>query len=128
MKNKIIHYDPKLKILARKLRNESTYSEILLWKYLKRKQIYGYDFHRQKPIEKYIVDFFCYKLMLAIEIDGNSHDDEERYKADIIRQKVIENLGIRFLRYSDLEVKSNVEGVVEDIKNWIKENGFLNEK
>ena len=125
MKNNRIHYDPKLKILARKLRNESTFSEILLWKYLKGKQIFGFDFHRQKPIGKYIVDFFCYKLMLAIEIDGNSHDYEEKYKADKKRQKSLENFGISFLRYSDLEVKNNVLGVVEDIKNWIRENGFI---
>lgn len=59
-RRKIIYYNPKLKQLARKLRNNSTLSEILLWKYLKEKQMMGYDFHRQKPLDEYIVDFFCY--------------------------------------------------------------------
>ena len=78
MKRKIIPYDPKLKQLARELRNKSTLAEVLLWKHLKGKQIQGYDFHRQKPLDQYIVDFFCSELMLAIEIDGDSHDYKER--------------------------------------------------
>lgn len=72
-RRKIIPYDPKLKMLVRKLRNNSTLSEVLLWLELKGKQMKGYDFHRQKPIDNYIVDFFCHELMLAIEIGGISH-------------------------------------------------------
>lgn len=53
-----IHYNPKLKPLARQLRNNSTKAEIRLWGYLKGKQMHGYDFHRQKPIDNYIADFF----------------------------------------------------------------------
>jgi len=68
-----ISYHPKLKELARKLRNNSTKSEIKLWQYLKSKRMMGYDFHRQKPIDNYIVDFFCNKLQLAIELDGYTH-------------------------------------------------------
>jgi very-short-patch-repair endonuclease len=67
-RRKIIPYNPKLKEYARQLRNNSTRSEIILWKYLKGKQMLGYDFHRQKPIDNYIVDFFCSELMLAIEL------------------------------------------------------------
>jgi very-short-patch-repair endonuclease len=59
LKRKIIPYDPELKQLAHELRNKSTLSEVLLWKHLKGKQIQGYDFHRQKPLDQYIVDFFC---------------------------------------------------------------------
>ncbi|MDP2993407.1 MAG: DUF559 domain-containing protein, partial [Deltaproteobacteria bacterium] len=68
-----VYYNPKLKELARRLRNSSTLSEVLLWNHLKGKQMKGYDFHRQKPIDNYIVDFFCTKLRLIIEIDGDSH-------------------------------------------------------
>ncbi|WP_271784819.1 endonuclease domain-containing protein [Aquimarina algiphila] len=68
-----IKYNPKLKELARQLRNNATKSEIRLWQKLKRGQMYSYDFHRQKPIDNYIVDFFCNKLQLAIELDGYSH-------------------------------------------------------
>ncbi len=119
-RRKIIPYNPALKEKARYLRNNSTLSEVLLWKYLKGKQMCGYDFHRQKPLDNYIVDFFCNELMLAIEIDGDSHIDKEKY--DKIRQKRLEGLGIKFLRFDDLDVKKNMSGVVDAIEDWIKQN------
>ena len=78
----------------------------------------GYDFHRQKPIGQYVVDFYCPRLSLAIEIDGISHEGRE--EVDEIRQTDIESLGIRFLRFDDLEVRENVDGVVVAIANWIR--------
>jgi very-short-patch-repair endonuclease len=71
-----IYYKPQLKEISRKLRNNSTKAEIKLWSHLKGKQLMGYDFHRQKPIDNYIVDFFCSRLNLAIEIDGYTHGFE----------------------------------------------------
>ena len=94
MTRRIIPYNSKLKELARQLRNNSTLSEVLLWNYLKGKQMKGYDFHRQKPLLSFIVDFFCYELMLVIEIDGDSHDN--KYEEDKLRQKQLEGIGIRF--------------------------------
>jgi very-short-patch-repair endonuclease len=121
MKRKtIIPYNPKLKELARNLRNNNTLSEILLWQQLKGKQMLGYDFDRQKPIHNYIVDFFCSELMLAIEIDGISH--ELKSKEDEIRQKILESLGICILRFYDLDVKKNLDGVMTSIRNWILEH------
>lgn len=79
----------------------------------------GFDFHRQKPLDNYIVDFFCHELMLAIEIDGVSH--KEKYKADQERQKTLELLGVYFLRFSDLEVKKNINQVLKIIENWIEQ-------
>ncbi|WP_424961855.1 endonuclease domain-containing protein [Ekhidna sp.] len=114
-----IHYNPKLKELSRQLRNNCTLSEILLWNELKAKKIYGYQFMRQKPILNYIVDFFCSKLQLVIEIDGDSHNHEDAYKADQIRQKEIEKLGIRFLRFDDLDVKHNMSNVLRTIESFI---------
>jgi very-short-patch-repair endonuclease len=73
MRRKIIPYNHKLKQLARNLRNNSTLAEVLLWRELKGKQVRGYDFHRQKPIDKYIVDFYCPDLLLAIEDWINAH-------------------------------------------------------
>lgn len=119
MHHKFVIYNPKLKLLARKLRNNSTLAELLLWRALKGKQMLGYDFHRQKPIDNYIVDFFCPKLMLAIEIDGISHD--EKIEQDEKRQKKLESLGVRFLRFQDEDVKQNLDGVVEAIQQWILE-------
>jgi very-short-patch-repair endonuclease len=118
-RKKILPYNPILKELARELRANSTLSEVLLWEHVNGRQMLGYDFDRQKPIDNFIVDFFCSELMLAIEIDGDTHD----YKAarDDERQRRLEALGIRFLRFADRDVKQNIEGVISVIENWIKD-------
>ena len=121
MSKKIIYYNPKLKKLAKELRKNSTLAEVLLWKKLRNKQIKGLDWHRQKPIDNYIVDFFCPKLMLAIEIDGITHYDYEA--KDISRQKNLEALGVKFLHFGDRQVKNNITGVVSEIKGWIDNRG-----
>src|SRR3990170_4528802 len=102
MKRPIIPYNPALKEKARQLKNNSTYPEIMLWNYLKCKQMKGYDFHRQKPIDNYIVDFFCNELMLAIEVNGESHYGNEM--RDARRKKKIASYGIEFLRFDDLDI------------------------
>ncbi|HED38219.1 MAG TPA: DUF559 domain-containing protein [Ignavibacteria bacterium] len=124
-RRKIIPYNPALKEKARYLRNNSTLSEVLLWKYLKGKLMCGFDFHRQKPLDNYIVDFFCNELLLAIEIDGDSHIGKEKY--DKIRQKRLEGLGVKFLRFADLDVKKNMNGVLETIEDWIEQHASLSE-
>jgi very-short-patch-repair endonuclease len=125
MKNEIIPYNPKLKALAKKLRETMTISEAMLWNGLKQKQL-GYDFDRQKPINEYIVDFYCKQLKLAIEIDGESHDHPDAYLNDIKRQEKLESLGVHFLRFDDDEVKSHVNNVPAAIEDWIRkhENNF----
>jgi very-short-patch-repair endonuclease len=115
-----IHYNKNLKQYARQLRNNSTKAEIKLWQYLKGKQIMGYDFHRQKPIDNYIVDFFCNKIMLSIEVDGYTHSIEKVFEKDIQKVQKLNELGITVLRFSDEEVMENIEGVIEGIKNHIK--------
>lgn len=80
----------------------------------------GYDFHRQKPIDEYIVDFFAVDLMLAVEIDGNSH--KLKGPEDETRQRSLEELGIRFLRFDDAAVKSDLDAIVQAIDNWIEAN------
>lgn len=116
-RRKIIPYNPKLKQLARKLRNNSTKSEVFLWNYLKGKKVRGFDFHRQRPIVNYIVDFYCSELLLAIEIDGESHYGNE--EKDAIRQKEIEEHGVQFLRFDDSEVYYNLDKVIKSIEEWI---------
>ena len=76
---KIIPYNKNLKVLARKLRKEMTFGEVLLWNELKGDKLWGFDFDRQRCIDNYIVDFYCKDLMLAIEIDGMSHNYEEAF-------------------------------------------------
>lgn len=113
----MLRYDPELKRLARQLRRQSTLAEVLLWRYLKGRQRCGIDFHRQKPIGQFIVDFFAPKLMLAVEIDGDSHRVKGR--EDLERQQKLEALGIRFLRFSDLQVKTRINYVIQAIDDWI---------
>ena len=101
-----IYYEPKLKILAKQLRKNSTSGEILLWQQLKKKQ-QGFKFHRQKPIGRYIVDFYAPQLHLIIEVDGCTHDN--RIEADQIRQKKLEDLGLSVLRIQEKDVYTNLD-------------------
>ena len=99
-----------------------TLSEVLLWDQLKQKKMMGFDFDRQRPINNFIVDFYCKDLMLALEIDGDSHNHEESYNADLRRQHILEELGITFLRFDDLEVKKEMNNVLRTIQYWIEES------
>ena len=107
--------------MARKLRNESTLAEVLLWCELRNKQILGFQFHRQVPMLDYIVDFYCHELQLAIEIDGESHSNELVAINDANRQKRLEVEGVKFLRFDDIDVKRNMAVVINDIINWIEQ-------
>ena len=118
MKNPIIPYNPKLKQLARNLRNNSTLSEVLLWKKIKNRAL-EVEFHRQVPINEFIADFYCHELKLAIEIDGKSHDYQ--YEYDILRQNMLENYGISFIRFTDLEVKKDMDNVIRALETKISE-------
>ncbi|PHR74699.1 MAG: DNA methylase [Lutibacter sp.] len=118
-KRKIIVYNPKLKEYARELRNNATEVEIYLWLKLKGKQMYGYDFHRQKPIDNYILDFFCQELMLGIEVDGYSHELVEVYKKDVAKEKRMNELDITILRFTDNQVKNDMENVLRAIEYYI---------
>ena len=118
MRNKIIPYNPKLKNYARALRKRGTLAEVILWQCIKRKAIYGYEFHRQVPIDNYIVDFYCHELKLVIEIDGISHDDKFEY--DQMREHKLKSLGVNLIRFADEDVKSETEAVLQALKRRIK--------
>ena len=123
MRRKIITYKHYLKEYARKLRKNMTLSEVLLWNHLKRRQMCGLQFNRQRPIDNYIVDFYCKDLQLAIEIDGSSHYSEEAQEKDKIRQEKLESLGVRFLRFDNSEINQDMPNVLRAIEGWIVENG-----
>ena len=118
---KIIPYKSYLVSVAKMLRSNMTFSEVLLWIELKGKQMKGYDFDRQRSIDNYIVDFYCKDLQLAIEIDGCSHESIEAQQRDKIRQEKLERLGVHFLRFDDLEVKRDMLNVLQTIEIWIEE-------
>ena len=119
MKRKIIPYNPKLKDLARNHRNDSTKSEIKLWLELKGKQVYGYDFHRQKPLLNYIVDFYCSELV--IELDGYSHQFEEVVIKDELKEVELKKCGLTILRFDDAEVMNDMDNVLRTIEQYIFE-------
>ncbi|KUK80620.1 MAG: Uncharacterized protein XD94_0867 [Mesotoga prima] len=107
-------YEHNLKALASTLRKNGTLGEVLLWQQLKKRQIEGYRFTRQKPIGRYIVDFFCKELRLVIEVDGGSHDI--RGEEDRKRQKELEGMGLIVIRVSEKDVRYNIQGVLEGIR------------
>ena len=113
-----IKYNPKLKERARELRKNSTLSEIKLWKALRAGNMHGYKFNRQKPLDEFIVDFYCRKLKLVIEVDGESHDDKKAY--DHRRQRRLESLGLHVIRFYDHDVMNHLDGVLYKIEQTVK--------
>ena len=111
----MIPYNKKLKQLSRELRENMTEAERLLWRKIRMKQLNGYQFYRQKPIDDYIVDFYCPKAKFIIEVDGSQHFDGENIENDRIRDEVINGLGLKILRFTNVEVMTDIDGVVENI-------------
>ncbi len=91
----------------------------MLWQHLKKKQILGFDFDRQKPLDNFIVDFYCKELMLAIEIDGESHCGKEEY--DNYRDRKLNELGVEILRFDEMLVIHKMDKVVKDIEDKVKQ-------
>ncbi|WP_103666093.1 endonuclease domain-containing protein [Gracilimonas amylolytica] len=118
-RNKIIPYDRKMRALARKLRKNMTLSEVLLLQQIKGRKL-GVQFHWQVPMETFVVDFYCHEIMLAIEIDGSSHDNPESAAADKQRQGIIESHGVHFIRITDKDVKRNLDGVLRLLRNEVQ--------
>jgi len=112
-----LSYGKNLKTLSRQLRINSTDAEKLLWSKIRKKQIKDYQFFRQKPIGNYIVDFYCKDANLAIEIDGGQHYENENIEADKRKDKFLENLGLRIIRFTNLDILKNINSVVEKIYN-----------
>jgi len=108
------------KFKRRNLRNNPTYGEKLLWNSLRKRQVADTRFLRQYSIDKFVVDFYCPELHLAIEIDGPSHfESEDKIEYDQIRQIYIEKFNIKILRYTDDKVKSNLEEVIKEIEEEV---------
>jgi len=115
----MLPYNKKLKKLAQQLRDNMTDAENHLWWKLRTKQINGLVFYRQKPIGEYILDFYCPKEKLAIEIDGSYHFAGDRVEYDQIRDEYLNSLGLRVLRITNAEVLENMKGVMEKIETEI---------
>lgn len=123
-----IYYNQNLKLLARNHRNDSTKSEIKLWQELKGKKILGYKFLRQKPIGNYIVDFFCNKLKLVIELDGYTHQFEDVIIKDDKKDLYLNSIGITVLRFNDNEIMNDMNNVLRGIESFILDFEKINIK
>ena len=108
----MLYYNKKLKYTLRK---NMTDTEILLWYRIRRKQLKGYQFYRQKTIGDYIVDFYCPSARLIIELDGSQHYDEEGIKKDKVRDRYLTGLGFQVMRFPSTEVFDNIDGIVDEI-------------
>jgi very-short-patch-repair endonuclease len=114
------NYNKTFKRYSQKLRSNSTNGEIILWtKVLRTKQMYDLQFNRQFPIDNYIVDFICRKIKLIIEIDGYSH--QFKYDDDIERDKILFELGYEIMRFTEIEVLTDLENVIRRIENFVLE-------
>ncbi|MEO1433154.1 MAG: endonuclease domain-containing protein [Cyanobacteria bacterium J06633_8] len=110
-------YNQKLVEKAKELRKNMTSAEIKLWNYyLKTLKI---RFLRQRPIDNFIVDFYCANLKLVIEIDGESHFTDEAKNYDAQRTLILENYGLQVIRFTNEQVFKNFEGVCESIENYL---------
>ena len=114
-----ISYKKQLIQLGKNLRNNSTKEEIILWQYLKQKQL-GVKFRRQQPIDKYIADFVCFEKKIIIELDGGQHNSSLGIQKDRSRDLFFTNNGFKVIRIWNNEINQNIEGVIRKIQSEIE--------
>lgn len=115
----MLKYNGNLKEFSRNLRKNMTDAEKLVWSKIRGKQLKGRQFYRQKPIGAYIVDFYCPKAKLIIELDGGQHYSIEGLQKDRNRDNQMSLLGLTVLRFPDCEIFDNLNGVLEVIWNHL---------
>lgn len=113
-------YNLNLKPFGRKLRRNMTEPERKMWREILSRDQTGFRFNRQKPLLNFIADFYCSKLLLVVEIDGNQHYTKEGKAYDFQRTRAFEEYGIKVIRYSNKEVMENLEGVYLDLMESLK--------
>ncbi len=106
---------------AYELRRNETEAEKKLWSYLNRKGHFHYRFRRQHPVDIFIVDFYCHKLKLAIEVDGDVHKSKKQQEYDLGRSHDLNKYGIKIIRFKNEEVLNNIENVIQTIHNEISD-------
>jgi very-short-patch-repair endonuclease len=116
----MLPFNKKLKGLARELRKRMTDAELVLWGKIRKKELKGYQFYRQKNIGNYIVDFYCPAAKLIIEIDGGQHYSEVGLERDKTRDNYLMSLGFTVLRFSDRDIFKNIDGMLQRIWEYIE--------
>ncbi|HEX9826358.1 MAG TPA: endonuclease domain-containing protein [Flavobacteriaceae bacterium] len=104
---------------AARLRENMTKPETLLWEYLKNKPL-GFKFRRQHPIGTYILDFYCHKKRISIEVDGSYHQRLEQKEKDKERTDYLQSIGIRELRFDNQEVLKHLQNVIQKIETELR--------
>jgi len=117
----MLNYNRNLKQNARKLRTEMTDSEQILWSRLRKKQIQGIQFYRQKVIGNYIVDFYAPKATLVVEADGSQHMETPNFQNDVRRDLYLKSCGLQVLRFNNLQILQELEDVIEVIFRVVRE-------
>ena len=100
---------------ARRMRHEPSDAEKCMWRILRDRRLSGFKFRRQYPVAGYIVDFFCARCRVGIELDGGQHDEDAQRTYDERRTPTLESLGIEVLRFWDCDVMKETEAVTETI-------------
>jgi len=103
---------------AKKLRENMTNAESILWEKLRDNQFHGLKFRRQHPINKYIADFYCHKLKLIIEIDGKYHENPAQKAYDNERSEIFEYNDVEVIRFTNKDIENNLEGVLSKLKEY----------
>jgi len=120
MKTSMLKYKKNLKRISQRLRCNATDAEVIFWSKIRNKQVEGFQFYRQKPIGAYVVDFYCYKAKLVIELDGGQHFEPEHQKQDEKRDEYLKSLGLTVLRFNNLDIYNNLDGVMSVVFEFLK--------
>ncbi len=115
----LIYNRQEQKDFRKKLRNNTTVAEKLLWYKIRNKQL-GYKFRRQFGFGKYVADFYCHELKVVIEIDGDTHETDKELEADFRKDEFLSKIGIKVKRYKNADIKENISGVLTDLLEYIK--------
>lgn len=114
-------YEYYLKKPARELRKNMTSAEEVLWQHLRRKQVLGVQFYRQRPIDKFIVDFYAHAVKLVIEVDGVYHFQEDLKQKDAERTRILEQLDFKVIRFTNYEVLKEIDIVMQKVYDIVRE-------
>ena len=116
----VLKYNKKLKPFARELRKNMTDAEKRLWAKIRMRQMGGHQFYRQRAIGNYIVDFYCPKAKLVLEVDGGQHYSDEQIEIDRKRSSYLNRLGFKVMRFTNLDVLNNIDVVLDEIYRYLK--------
>lgn len=113
-------YRATLQAPARLLRKNMTDAEQVLWQRVRRKQIGGVQFYRQKPLLSYVVDFYCPAAKLVVELDGSQHFEQEHQSKDRLRDEALVRLGLQVLRFDNRQIMLETEAVLAVIDSVVR--------